>query len=215
MKFVTVALLGLLIAGTAKASQERVLTDDAIGASLFSDEELLMSLANQPGPGESRIVGPRPGYVAAFSLSDEKILMSMKGDFGAIQGMLREGRCRVVIRGTAVVVSDDYEDFVKVRIKGTTDTVWIPKDRVGVSDAGPTPTPSPAADLTPIDTPTPSPVPMTEAERKEMEADWQQFKDADKKERELLQKQEEKRKAQYEAEHKDNPIIIGASPAPQ
>ena len=276
MKFVTVALLGLLIAGTAKASQERVLTDDAIGASLFSDEELLMSLANQhdydainalasenrcrliskgttvfvtdqrdkffqvrlkgttdtfwvlmplvsgwdkadstPGPGESRIVGPRPGYVAAFSLSDEKILMSMKGDFGAIQGMLREGRCRVVIRGTAVVVSDDYEDFVKVRIKGTTDTVWIPKDRVGVSDAGPTPTPSPAADLTPIDTPTPSPVPMTEAERKEMEADWQQFKDADKKERELLQKQEEKRKAQYEAEHKDNPIIIGATPAPQ
>jgi hypothetical protein len=41
MKLGTVALLGLLIAGTIKASEERVITIDAIGASLFSDAELL------------------------------------------------------------------------------------------------------------------------------------------------------------------------------
>ena len=273
-KLGTVAILGLglLIAGTVKASEERVITVDAIGASLFSDAELLTSLANQhdyaaidalasenrcklipkgtavsvtsqreryfqvrlkgttdafwvlmplvsgwdkadstPGPGESRIIGPHPGYTGAFSLSDEKILMSMKGDFEAIQGMLQEGRCRIVMRGTAVVVLDQDEDFVKVRIKGSPDAIWLPKDRVGDSDEGPTPTPS----LAPASSSTPSPAPMTDAERKEMEAGRQQFKDADRKERELLRKQEEQRKAQYEAEHEDPPVVIGAKPAPQ
>jgi hypothetical protein len=76
-------------------------------------------------PGESRIVGKRSGYSAAFTLSDEMILMGMKGDLEAIQSMLREGRCRIVIRGNPVVVLDQENDFVKVRRKGTTNTVWL------------------------------------------------------------------------------------------
>jgi hypothetical protein len=47
MKPVTLSLVGLLIAGTVKATQDRVVTEDTIGASLFTDAELLTSLANQ------------------------------------------------------------------------------------------------------------------------------------------------------------------------
>jgi hypothetical protein len=47
MKFGTAALLGLFIAATIKASQERVITHNALGAPVFSDAELLTSLADQ------------------------------------------------------------------------------------------------------------------------------------------------------------------------
>jgi hypothetical protein len=55
---------------------------------------------------------------------------------------------------------------------------------------------------------------MTAEERKQQEAGWEQFKEADRKERELLQKQEAERKARYEAEPEQD-SIIGATPAPQ
>ena len=55
---------------------------------------------------------------------------------------------------------------------------------------------------------------MTAEERKQREAGWKQFKDADRKERELLQKQEAERRARYEAKPEQN-SIIGATPAPQ
>jgi hypothetical protein len=41
------------------------------------------------------------------------------------------------------VTETAVEDLVKVRIKGTTDIIWMHKDCVGDSDAGSTPTPSP------------------------------------------------------------------------
>lgn len=72
--------------------------------------------------------------------------------------------------------------------------------------------PSPAAQ--PMPAPTPTPTPMTAEERKQQEAGWEQFKEADRKERELLQKQEAERKARYEAEPEQD-SIIGATPAPQ
>jgi hypothetical protein len=56
---------------------------------------------------------------------------------------------------------------------------------------------------------------MTAEERKQREAGWNQFKEADRKERELLQKQEEERRARYEAKPEQDSIIIGATPAPQ
>jgi hypothetical protein len=56
--------------------------------------------------------------------------------------------------------------------------------------------------------------PMTAEERKQQEAGWGQFKEADRKERELLQKQEAERKAQYEAKPEQD-SIIGGAPAPQ
>jgi hypothetical protein len=71
---------------------------------------------------------------------------------------------------------------------------------------------SPAAQPTPA--PAPTPTPMTAEERKQQEAGWEQFKEADRKERELLQKQEAERKARYEAEPEQD-SIIGATPAPQ
>jgi hypothetical protein len=55
---------------------------------------------------------------------------------------------------------------------------------------------------------------MTAEEQKQQEARWKQFKEADRKERELLQKQEAERKARYEAEPEQD-SIIGATPAPQ
>lgn len=55
---------------------------------------------------------------------------------------------------------------------------------------------------------------MTAEERKQREAGWNQFKEADRKERELRQKQEAERRARYEAKpEKDS--IIGETPAPQ
>jgi hypothetical protein len=71
---------------------------------------------------------------------------------------------------------------------------------------------SPAAQPTPA--PAPTPTPMTAEERKQQEAGWEHFKEADRKERELLQKQEAERKARYEAEPEQD-SIIGATPAPQ
>jgi hypothetical protein len=55
---------------------------------------------------------------------------------------------------------------------------------------------------------------MTAEQQKQRETRWEQFKEADRKERELLQKQEAERKAQYEAEPEPD-SIIGATPAPQ
>jgi hypothetical protein len=55
---------------------------------------------------------------------------------------------------------------------------------------------------------------MTAEERKKLEAGWSQFKEADRKERELLQKQEAERRARYEAKPEQD-SIIGATPAPQ
>ena len=60
----------------------------------------------------------------------------------------------------------------------------------------------------------PAPTTMTKEERQEQEAVWEQFKEADRKERELLQKQEAKRRARYEAEPEQD-SVIGATPAPQ
>ena len=70
--------------------------------------------------------------------------------------------------------------------------------------------PSPAAQPTL----TPAPTPMSAEERRQQEAGWEQFKEADRKERELLQKQEAERRARYEAEP-ERDSIIGATPAPQ
>ena len=61
---------------------------------------------------------------------------------------------------------------------------------------------------------TPAPTPMPAEERRQQEAGWEQFKEADRKERELLQKQEAERRARYEAEP-ERDSIIGATPAPQ
>ena len=55
---------------------------------------------------------------------------------------------------------------------------------------------------------------MTAEERKQREAGWNQFKEADRKERELLRKQEAERRARYEAKPEQD-SIIGATPAPQ
>jgi hypothetical protein len=63
--------------------------------------------------------------------------------------------------------------------------------------------------------PTSAPAPtMTAEKRKQQEAVWEQVKEADRKERELLQKQEAERKARYEAEP-ERDSVIGATPAPQ
>ena len=70
--------------------------------------------------------------------------------------------------------------------------------------------PSPAAQPTL----TPAPTPMSAEERRQQEAGWEQFKEADRKERELLQKQEAERRARYEAEPEQD-STIGATPAPQ
>ena len=70
-------------------------------------------------------------------------------------------------------------------------------------------TPSPAAQPTF----TPALTPMKAEERKQQEAGWEQFKKADRKERELLQKQEAERRARYKAEPEQD-TVIGATPAP-
>ena len=55
---------------------------------------------------------------------------------------------------------------------------------------------------------------MTAEERKKREAGWNQFKEADRKERELLQKQEAERRARYEAKPEQD-SIVGATPTPR
>jgi hypothetical protein len=55
---------------------------------------------------------------------------------------------------------------------------------------------------------------MTAEEWKKREAGWNQFKEADRKEREILQKQEAERRARYEAKPEQD-SVIGATPAPQ
>jgi len=68
----------------------------------------------------------------------------------------------------------------------------------------------------PVAQPTSAPAPttMTAEKRKQQEAVWEQVKEADRKERELLQKQEAERRARYEAEP-EHDSVIGATPAPQ
>ena len=61
---------------------------------------------------------------------------------------------------------------------------------------------------------TPALRPMTAEERKQQEAGWEQFKEADRKERELLKKQRAERRARYEA-GPDRDFIIGATPSPR
>jgi hypothetical protein len=60
----------------------------------------------------------------------------------------------------------------------------------------------------------PAPTTMTAEKREQQEALWEQVKEADRKERQLLQKQEAERRARYEAEPEQD-SVIGATPAPQ
>jgi hypothetical protein len=109
------------------------------------------------------------------------------------------------------------ESSLKVEPERSHAWVWI----VGVAAACAIPlilltsvhsnsTPSPAVQPTF----TPALTPMTAEERKQQEAGWEQFKEADRKERELLKKQEAERRARYEAEPEQD-SVIGATPAPQ
>jgi hypothetical protein len=61
-------------------------------------------------------------------------------------------------------------------------------------------------------------IPVTEeppSVTEEQRAAWKRFADEDKKERELLKKQEAKRRAAYEAAKREQDSIVGAKPAPQ
>src|SRR5262249_43130808 len=119
-----------------------------------------------PSPDERYVLGKHEGHTAAFSLSDEKelIKMSDERDQTAIAAMLQKGRCRLVTRGTPVFITDRSGDFVKVRIKGTTDAVWIPANIVSDSPPIPDSTPIATSDSTLENAPTlaATPRPMTE-----------------------------------------------------
>jgi hypothetical protein len=102
---------------------------------------------------------------------------------------------------------DQSENLLQIRFKGTTATAWVPQSVVS-NQPPPTPTPTP----TPV--PTPIPTPLTEEELKKMEAEEKQFEDSDA-EWNRYKQIEVQRKAKYEAEHEEAPIVIGAKPAPQ
>lgn len=187
----------MLVAGTAFANERVLINDDmspfrALGDDIFAvpnlgDAEELLNLAKEKHFIEIQALRNHWKFVKAWTHVDVI-------DYGDHAG--------------------ESGDMMEVRVKGTDETFWVPRFclwfPVGTNRASPL-----YSGLFSIAAPTPTPAPMSDAERKQMEEGWKQFEEADKKERELLQKQEAQRKAQYEAQQAETPVIIGAKPAPQ
>ena len=173
MNLWTILFLGLLVAMTAKAGDEKFITERTLGLVYLSDEKTLISLAENE---DVEAVGAL--------LQDARCKIISKGTAVFItdqQGVFTDVR----IKGT----SDTF--WVLKAFVGDSqpaDATLIPGERRVTGEPNSTPAPQP------------TPTPTSAEELNQFQVEWKQIADEDKRQRELYQKELAQREARVEAQ---------------
>lgn len=174
----TILLLGLLVAITAKAGDEKLIMERTLGIVYLSDEETLLSLMKNE---DVEAVGDL--------LQEARCKIISKGTAVFItnqQGLFTEIR----IKGTA----DTFwvlKTFVGDSQAGVSSPDLQVKESTRKSESTPISKSKP--------TPEPTPTPMSAEELNQFQAEWKQVADEDKRQRDLYQKVQAQREARVEA----------------
>ena len=175
MNFWTIILLGLLVAMTAKAGDEKFITERTLGVVYLSDVETLMDLMKYE---DVEAVGDL--------LQEARCKIISKGTAVFItdqQGFFTNVR----IKGTT-----DTFWVLKTFVGDSQPGASSPDLQVGESTPIPESTPRPQATPTPMSA-------MSVEQLNQFQAEWKQVADEDKRQRELYQKQQAQREARVEA----------------
>ena len=172
----TILLLGLLVAMTAKAGDEKFITERTLGIVYLSDEETLMSLMKNE---DVEAVGDLLQEARCKIISKDTAVFITNQ-----QGLFTEVR----IKGTA-----DTFWVLKTFVGDSQPGVSSPDLHVKESTRIPEPIPKSKP------TPEPAPTPMSAEELNQFQGEWKQVADEDKRQRDLYQKQQAQREARVEA----------------